>query len=83
VVKSSTFCKINKENDNSKREVANVTKGHESLKDLSKCKAKLKSFFDWQSIVHHEFIPGGATVKDRYKEMFPYLNWNQCTSEVF
>jgi hypothetical protein len=61
-------------------EVANATKGH----DLSKRKVILKYFFNWHSIMHHEFILGGTTVKkDRYKQILTTLHWRQCISEVF
>lgn len=59
-------------------EVANATKGHEIPQNLSKQKVILKYFFSWHGIMHHEFIPGGTTLKkDRYKQILTiYIGGN-------
>jgi hypothetical protein len=51
--------------------------------DTSKGKVMLEVIFDWKDIVHHTFIPEGATVnKEKYDEMLSCL-WETIHPETW
>jgi hypothetical protein len=53
--------------------VASSAEIYEVLAELLERKVRVEVFSNWQSIVHHKFIPEGAVVKERYIESPPFL----------
>jgi hypothetical protein len=72
-MKHGISCTVPEVRDNLHVEVAIIAKSHKAPLGLLEMEGDFEVLFDWQGIMYYEFIPAGATVNKRYKDVLAHL----------